>query len=57
MWDETLLYTTLAILRSDPASAHGFPPAKLMLGRPLVAPYELNKMDVDFEGTHKKLQF
>jgi len=52
MWDETLLYTTLAIIRSDPASAHGFPPAKLMLGRPLVAPYELNKMDVDFEGTN-----
>ena len=53
MWDQGLLYTALSIIRSDPASAHGFAPGQLLLGRPLVHPFELKKMDIDFEGTMK----
>ena len=56
-WDETKLHTALQILRSDPACAHGFAPAELMLGRPLVFPVELENSDIDFEGTVLTLPF
>ena len=49
------MYTALQILRSDPACAHGFAPAELMIGRPLVFPLELQHEDIDFEGTELSL--
>ena len=49
-WDETLFFTALQILRCDPSSAHGFSPAQLLLGRPVVYPMQLRKRDIDFEG-------
>ena len=36
----------------DPSSASGFAPSALMIGRQLVYPFELNKIDIDFEGVH-----
>ena len=50
-WDDTMLHTALQILRSDPASAHGFAPAELMIGRPLVFPMEIENCEIDFEGS------
>ena len=52
-WDETLFYTALQILRSDPSSAHGYAPGALLLGRPLVYPMELDKKDINFEGSYQ----
>ena len=54
-WDETKFFTALQILRTDPANAHGFAPAELMIGRPLVFPMELNNRDIDFEGSELTL--
>ena len=54
-WDDTILYTALQILRSDPACAHGFAPAELMIGRPLVFPLELHNEDIDFAGAELSL--
>ena len=45
------MYLGLQIIRSDPSSAHGYAPGELMLGRALVYPCEIDKDDVDFEGT------
>ena len=42
---------SLQILRADPACAHGFAPAELLLGRKLVYPCELERSEIDFEGT------
>ena len=50
-WDETLLYAALSIMRSDPAVAHGYAPASLLLGRGLVYPVELQDDIIDFSGT------
>ena len=50
-WDQSILYAALSVLRADPASAHGYAPASLLLGRPLVYPIELQGMEVDFSGT------
>ncbi len=50
-WDQTILYEALSILRADPSRATGFAPAELLLGRPLVYPFELKKKDIDFSGT------
>ena len=50
-WDATLLHKALSILRSDPSCATGFAPGQLLLGRPLVYPFEIEKSDVDFSGT------
>ena len=50
-WDNTILYAALSVLRSDPASASGYAPASLLLGRDLVYPVELQDMDIDFSGT------
>jgi len=45
------MYLGLQIIRSDPSSAHGYAPGKIMLARALVYPCEIDKDDVDFEGT------
>ena len=50
-WDQTLLHKALSILRGDPSCATGYAPAHLLLGRPLVYPFEIKKMDIDFSGT------
>jgi len=50
-WDETLLYRALQIVRSDPATATGYSPMELMLGRKPVWPIQLAKKDIDLEGT------
>ena len=50
-WDQTLLYAALSVLRSDPASASGYAPASLLLGRELVYPVELQDMEIDLSGT------
>ena len=49
-WDDTFLSKVLQIMRSDPACAHGYAPAQLLLGRPLVYPFELDNMEVDVSG-------
>ena len=46
------MFKALQIIRVDPASAHGYAPAEIILGRPLVYPCELEKDDIDFEGTN-----
>ena len=43
---------SLQIMRSDPVGAHGFAPGEIMLGRKLVYPCELEKTDIDFNGTN-----
>ena len=50
-WDQSILYAALSVMRADPASAHGYAPASLLLGRELVYPIELKDMEVDFSGT------
>ena len=40
-------------MRTDPAIAHGFAPAQLLLGRPLVYPFELSKKEIDFSGVKR----
>ena len=50
-WDQTLLHKALSIVRVDPSRATGFAPAELLLGRPVVYPIEIQKMDIDFSGT------
>lgn len=50
-WDTILLPYALQAIRVDPASAHGYSPAQLMLGRPLFYPFELERKDVDVTGT------
>ena len=50
-WDQSILYRALSVLRSDPASAHGYAPASLLLGRELVYPVEMEDMEVDLSGT------
>ena len=50
-WDQSILYAALSVLRSDPASAHGYAPASLLLGRELVYPIEVKNMEVDYSGT------
>lgn len=47
------MYQALSILRTDPASAHGFAPAQLLLGRPVVYPFELTKREIDMTGNQK----
>ena len=49
-WDTVLLPCALQAVRCDPASAHGFAPAALMLGRPLFYPTEIKKRDIDLTG-------
>ena len=44
------MYMALQITRADPASAHGYAPGEILLGRKLVYPCELEKSDIDFEG-------
>ena len=44
------MQNALQILRTDPSSATGFSPAELILGRKLVYPFEIETMDVDFDG-------
>ena len=46
------MYLGLQIIRSDHSSAHGYAPGEIMLGRALVYPCEIDKDDVDFEGTN-----
>ena len=50
-WDETLLYTALQILRSDPSIATGYSPIELLLGRKPIFPIQLQYEDVDLNGT------
>ena len=50
-WDQTILHAALQTVRSDPSCATGYAPGEIMLGRQLVYPIELDKMDVDFTGT------
>ena len=50
-WDQTIMHSALQTVRSDPSRATGFAPGEILLGRRLVFPIELNKMDIDFEGT------
>ena len=50
-WDETLFYTALQILRSDPSVATGYAPIELLLGRKPVWPIELQQDDIDLSGT------
>ena len=50
-WDETLLHRALQVVRSDPHTGSGYAPGQILLGRPLVYPIEISKMDIDFEGT------
>ena len=50
-WDQSILYAALSVLRGDPASASGYAPASLMLGRELVYPIELQDMEIDLSGT------
>ena len=45
------MYLGLQIIRSDPSSAHGYVPGEIMFARALVYPCEIDKDDVDFEGT------
>ena len=49
-WDETLFHTALMSLRADPSLSHGKAPASILLGRPLVYPFEINKLGRDFNG-------
>jgi len=49
-WDGTVLHNALQILRCDPSSATGFSPAELIMGRPVVYPFELRQSDIDFSG-------
>ena len=49
-WDEVFLYTVLSIVRSDLSGAHGFAPGHLIMGRPYVNPFEIEKEDVDMSG-------
>ena len=49
-WDTVLLPCALQAVRVDPASAHGFAPAALMLGRPLFYPIEIKNRDIDLTG-------
>ena len=49
-WDTVLLPCALQAIRCDPASAHGFAPAALMLGRPLYYPFEIKNCDIDLTG-------
>jgi len=39
------------MVRCDPASATGFSPAELMIGRPLVYPIEFSGIEIDLTGT------
>jgi len=55
-WDQVLLYQALSILRTDPASAHGFAPAQLLLGRPVVYPFELTKREIDLTEDEKQAE-
>ena len=48
----TLMHAALQIIRADPATAHGFAPGEILLGRPLVYPCELKRSTIDFEGNH-----
>ena len=50
-WDETLFHRALQAVRSDPHTGSGYAPGQILLGRPLVYPIEISKMDIDFEGT------
>ena len=50
-WDETIMHAALQTVRSDPSCATGYAPGEIMLGRRLVFPIELEKMDIDFTGT------
>ena len=50
-WDETILHAALQTIRSDPSCATGYAPGEILLGRQLVFPIELEKMDIDFTGT------
>ena len=50
-WDGLVLANALQMIRSDPASATGFAPAEILLGRKLVYPIEFSKADVDMTGT------
>ena len=50
-WDQTLLHQALQAVRSDPHCGSGYAPAQILLGRQLVFPIEIKKMDIDFEGT------
>lgn len=49
------MYTALQILRTDPATANGFAPAELLIGRKLVYPLEIAKKEIDFSGTNMTL--
>ena len=51
-WDETLLYTALQIMRSDPSVATGFSPIELVIGRKPKWPIEIEEGDIDFSGTN-----
>ena len=37
-------------IRVDPATAHGYAPAQLLIGRPLYYASEIDKRDIDFTG-------
>ena len=56
-WDGTVLHNALQILRCDPSSATGFSPAELIMGRPVVYPFELRQSDIDFSGNCIKKKF
>ena len=49
-WDQTILHSALQTVRSDPSVATGYAPGEILLGRKLVYPIELDRMDVDFTG-------
>ena len=50
-WDQTMFYAALQAVRCDPSCSHGYAPAEILLGRKLVFPIELKKMEIDFTGT------
>ena len=51
IWDVTLLYQALQIIRSDPSTATGYSPMELILGRKPKWPIEIDPSDVDLTGT------
>jgi len=49
-WDETFLHAVACSIRLDPHSAHGVPPAQLLMGRKVVYPLEMKKLIPEFVG-------
>ena len=50
-WDDTIFHNALQAVRSDPNVATGHAPGEILLGRKLVYPIEIEKMDIDVKGT------